>query len=97
MTQLVLTEEQARIVAQASDGVEVCDPKGNVMGRLTPPYTAADIAEARRRLASDQPRYPAEQVHARLEALQQEWDRLGGFDEAHLLTLLQQLRAEANP
>jgi hypothetical protein len=97
MTQLILTEEQARIVAQAPGGVEVCDPWGNVMGRLTPPYSAADIAEARRRLASDQPRYSADQVRARLEALQQEWDRLGGFDEAHLRALLQRLRAEANP
>ena len=93
MTQLFLTEEQARIVAQAPGAVEVRDPKGNVVGRLTPPYSAADIAEAKRRLATDQPRYPAEQVHARLEALQQEWDRLGGFDETHLQEVLRRLRS----
>jgi hypothetical protein len=33
------------------------------------------------------------QVQARLHALQDEWDRIGPFDESHMKTLLEKLDA----
>lgn len=93
MTQIVLTEEQARIVALALEPIRVCDPKGNILGRIEPEVTAEDLAETKRRLASDQPHYTSQQVAAHLRALEEEWRRTGGFDEAHLHQFLKHLRA----
>ena len=48
MPHIVLTEEQARIIAEAKNGVEVRDPEGEVVAflkRLSPEETAR-IAEA---------------------------------------------------
>src|SRR2546426_1001951 len=93
MTQIILTEEQARIVARAQEPVQVCDPNGNILGCIEPEFTAEHIAEARRRLALHQPRYTSEQVTAHLNALQAEWERTGGFDESYLHSFLDRLRA----
>ena len=62
MVQIVLTDEQAQVVASALEPVQVCDSRGNVLGRIDPVWTEDDIADARRRLASDEPRYTTAQV-----------------------------------
>ena len=93
MLELVLTAEQARIVAQALGPVTVRDPTGKVLGRLEPTLTPEMIAELKRRAASPGPFYTGAQVQARLRALQEEWDRTGGFDEAYLHQFLERLNA----
>ena len=60
------------------------------------PWTPEEIAEAKRHAASPGPWYTSEQVEARLRALQEEWDRTGGFDEAHMREFLRNLD-EADP
>jgi hypothetical protein len=97
MPQITLTEEQARIVAGATEPVEVCDPVGNPLATIQPTITAADIAEAKRRLASKGPRYSSQQVQAHLQALEQEWERTGGFDRPYMLAFLERLRAQDSP
>jgi hypothetical protein len=52
MAHIVLTEEQAQIVSQARQDVEVRDPEGRPVAffRPLPPEEARLVAEARRRL-----------------------------------------------
>ncbi len=94
MPEIVLTEDQAKIVAEAFGPVKIRDTRGNVLGQFEPELTPEMIAELKRRAASPGPWYTGAQVQSRLQALQEEWDRTGGFDEAHLHGLLKRLDAE---
>lgn len=94
MPELILTEDQAKIVTQALGPVTVRDATGNVLGHIEPKLTPEMIAELKRRAASPGPRYTGEQVQARLRALQEEWDRTGGFDKAYMRDLLKRLNEE---
>jgi hypothetical protein len=71
MIQIVLTDEQAKVVAAALEEVSVCDAGGNVLGFLSPVWTEEDVAEAKRRLASNQPRLTTAEVLAHLQSLGQ--------------------------
>jgi uncharacterized protein YmfQ (DUF2313 family) len=93
MPELVLTAEQAKVVAQSLGPVTVRDTAGTVLGHLEPKLTPETIAELKRRAASPGPWYTGEQVQARLLALQEEWDRTGGFDEAYMRQFLARLNA----
>jgi hypothetical protein len=62
LLEIVLTEEQAQVVTIALRPVQVRDRKGNVLGTFTPVWTEAHIAEAKRRLASNQPGYSLAEV-----------------------------------
>ena len=93
MPDLILTEEQAKIVAQSYGPLSVRDSDGKVLGRLEPQLTQEMIAELKRKAASPGPWYTGEQVQARLQALQEEWDRTGGFDETYLHEFLKHLDA----
>jgi hypothetical protein len=77
MTEIILTGDQLNQLASATDDVVIADGQGNVIVRLPPRISeeeAAIIAEAKRRLASDQPRVPFSDVLKRLkEREQQEW------------------------
>jgi hypothetical protein len=93
MREVILTDEQARIVARAGGRVTVRDGAGKVLGHIEPKLTAEWIAELKRRAASPGPFYTGRQVQARLRALQEEWDRLGGFDYAYMQAFLDRLNA----
>jgi len=94
MPHIVLTEDQARVVATATESVEVIDPQGRVVNFLTPldPVLAETIRECKRRLASSEPRVPSDQVCAHLRRLD-EIRRRGGLDRDRMLELLRRLRA----
>ena len=73
MTEIILTGDQMHQLASATDDVVIADGQGNVIVRLAPKISeeeAAIIEEAKRRLASDQPRIPSSEVLARLKRLQ---------------------------
>jgi hypothetical protein len=70
MTRIVLTDEQAKIVAAATSPVPVCDAKGDVLGYLHPAWTEDDIVEAKKRLSSDTPRLTTAQILAYLRSLE---------------------------
>jgi hypothetical protein len=93
MPELILTEEQTKILTQALGSVTVRDARGNLVGHLPVPLTPEVIAELKRRAASPGPWYTSQQVQARLTALQEEWDRTGGFDEAYMREFLARLDA----
>jgi hypothetical protein len=95
MVQIKLTEEQARLIQHTlAEPLQLCDPQGKVLRTIAPEYTKEFIAELKRRAATPGPRYTGAQVQARLRALQQEWDRTGGFDEAHMRDFLDRLERE---
>jgi hypothetical protein len=91
MPEIVLTAEQARLVEESPMPVPVRDPRGNLFGYLEPPLTPERIAELKRRARSPGPWYTGAQVQARLQALEAEWQRTGGFDEAYLREFLRRL------
>jgi hypothetical protein len=75
MTEIILTSDQSQLFTSATDGVVFCDPAGNVIGRVPPVLDAEEsaiVAEARRRLASDQPKIPSSEVLARLKRLNEQ-------------------------
>ncbi len=71
MLEIVLTQEQAQVVASALKPVQVRDESGNVLGIIAPAWTEADIEDALRRLASDEPRLSFQQVMEHLRSLEQ--------------------------
>ena len=82
MPEIVLTEEQTRVLDGATTAVVVRNPSGAAVGAIDP-REAAIIVEATRRLATRGPRYSGMQVLAMLDALQAERDRIGPFDAAY--------------
>src|SRR5262249_28235353 len=72
MDHIVLNDEQAQLVATALKPVQVRDVKGNVLGYIPPVWTEEDIADAKRRLASEEPRYTTAQVLEYLRSLKKE-------------------------
>src|SRR5262249_39207389 len=71
MAHIVLNDEQMQVVTEAQQQVEVRDNQGNVVGYIQfRGFTSADLADAKRRLASDEPRYSTEQVLAYLKSLE---------------------------
>jgi hypothetical protein len=97
MVQITLTDEQARRVRQAlEETVQFCDSTGNVVAEIPPEYNAEFLAEPKRRAASPGPWYTSTQVESRLRALQEEWDRTGGFDMAYTYEFLKGL-SEKDP
>jgi len=71
MTRIVLSDDQTRALQAATDGVEICDRHGNLLGYVSPPPSDAEIADARRRLQSDGPWHTTEQVMDHLKSLEQ--------------------------
>ena len=65
MTQITLTSDQTAQLVNASDEVVITDSAGNVVVRLAGKISTEEaeiIAEAKRRLASDEPRIPFSDV-----------------------------------
>jgi uncharacterized protein YmfQ (DUF2313 family) len=93
MPEITLTEEQARIITQADGSVLVRDAAGKVLGWFELAWTPELIAQLKREAASPGPFFTGEQVQARLRALQEEWDRTGGFNENYLHEFLARLDA----
>lgn len=72
MVKIIVTEDQARAITEAKDVVEIVDTGGNRLGFVARPFTNEDIAIARRRAASDEPRRTTKQVLDRLKSLEPE-------------------------
>lgn len=70
MVQIVVTPDQAKQLAEASDSVELIDSQGNRLGFFARSFLAQDIALARARAASNEPRHTTDQVLERLRSLE---------------------------
>lgn len=94
MVQVILTEEQAQLIRKAIEQVQLRDPEGKVVAIIEPEQILEFLAEIKRQAASPGPYYTGEQVQARLRALQEEWDRTGGFDKEYMNKFLKKLDEE---
>ncbi len=72
MVKIVVTDDQAKAITEAKEGIEIVDAAGNRLGFFARPFTDQDIAIARQRAASDEPRRTTQQVIDRLTSLEQE-------------------------
>lgn len=70
MVQIVVTEDQAKAIAESQERIEIVDTAGNRLGFFARPFTDDDVANARKRAASDEPRRTTEQVIDRLNSLE---------------------------
>ncbi len=97
MTDLVLTEEQTKLLTTAPGPVTVRDPSGAALGILDP-MDAAALARHRQRRADPGPRlvYSRQSTKAMLDALQAERDRIGPFNVAYMHEFVRSLE-ESDP
>jgi hypothetical protein len=93
MPEIILTEEQTRVIAEAKVPVEIRDTAGTILIKVDP-YDARALAIHRRRVGQPSPGIPGRRVLEHLQALQQEWDRIGGFDSEFMKEFVSRLRAE---
>ena len=70
MRHIVVDDEQAQIISEATDGIEVRDRQGNHLGYVAHGFTDEDIAAAKQRLASDERRYTTQEVMDHLNSLE---------------------------
>ena len=70
MVQIVATEDQAKLLSQASESVEIVDVNGHRLGYFARPFTDDDIKIAKERLASNEPRQTTAQVLQHLRDLE---------------------------
>jgi hypothetical protein len=98
MSHITLTEEQARVLAQAQGPVDVRDAQGRPLGSATPlrPGDIEAIRQSKSALAAGEPTVPGERVQALLRTFD-EVDQRGGLDEAKAEQLLSELFAEDAP
>jgi hypothetical protein len=71
MPYIVLNDDQTKVVFSSMQPVQIRDQKGNVLGCISPIWTEGDIADAKGRLSSNEPRFTTEQVLAYLQSLEQ--------------------------
>ncbi len=94
MSHIVLTEEQARVLAGADEGVELRDARGRTLAFFKPfsPEEAENIAEAKRRMHSPGPRVPSARVTAMMAKLN-ELDREGKATKENVEEVLRRSQA----
>ncbi len=94
MTQITLNEEQSRIVAEASDTVEVRDAGGRLLTHIVPlTLDDREVLNRHRQRQGALPRgIPSEQVQGHLRRLSEVRER-EGLDEAKMLELLRRMQA----
>jgi hypothetical protein len=72
MNHIIVDDQQARIISEATGSVEIRDPQGRHLGYVAHGFTDEDIAIAKQRLASDEPRYTTQEVLDHLGSLEHE-------------------------
>jgi hypothetical protein len=94
MSEIILTDEQARILAESDGFVVIRDGSGQTLGHIEIPLSPEKIAELKRTASSPGPFFTGQQVQARLKALEAEWERTGGFGLEYMDEFLARLDKE---
>ena len=71
MSHIVVDDEQARIISESTESIEIRDRNGKHLGYVAHGFTDEDIAVAKRRMASDEPRHTTQQVLDNLRSREQ--------------------------
>jgi hypothetical protein len=83
MKEIILTDEQARQIAESKEPVELRDAAGTVLVKIDPFDATALAAHRKRKLSgTEEPGVPGEKIQEYLRLLQAEWDKNGPFDLA---------------
>jgi hypothetical protein len=69
MVELVVTAEQAKLLAEAKDSVEIVDGKGNRLGFFARQFSGRDVTIAISRVASGHAGRPTAEILERLKSL----------------------------
>jgi hypothetical protein len=69
MQHIVVNDQQAKLISEATESVEIRDARGGHLGYVAHRFNDADIAIAKQRLASDEPRYTTQEVLDHLRSL----------------------------
>ena len=70
MNHIIVDDQQARIISEATGSVEIRDLQGRHLGYVAQEFTDEDIVLAKQRLASDEPRYTTREVLDHLRSLE---------------------------
>jgi hypothetical protein len=92
MKEVILTDEQAKVIADANGPVEVRDSAGTILFQIDSTDARA-LADHRKRKQSgiSEPGVPTEQVEAFLQRLEAEWNQSGPFDLARAEEIFSQM------
>ncbi len=69
MHHIVVDDQQAKLISEATESVEIRDPRGRHLGYVAHGFSDEDLAIAKDRLASDEPRYTTQEVLDHLQSL----------------------------
>ncbi|MEX2142832.1 MAG: hypothetical protein WD894_26485 [Pirellulales bacterium] len=70
MPHIVVDDQQARLITESSSNLEIRDQHGRRLGYVAHGFSDQDIALAKTRLASDEPRLTTQQVLDHLRSLE---------------------------
>lgn len=70
MPHIVVDDQQAKVIFEANESVEIRDHRGKHLGYVAHGFTDEDIAVARQRMVSNEPRYTTHQVLEHLRSLE---------------------------
>ena len=71
MLRVVATEDQAKLLAESSESVEIVDSNGRRLGTVVRPPSEEDIQIAQARIAGAGKRYSTDEVVSHLRSLKQ--------------------------
>ncbi len=71
MPHIVVDDKQAKIILESAGSIEIRDRSGKHLGYVAHGFTDQDIAIAKLRMASDEPRYTTQQVLDHIESQEQ--------------------------
>jgi hypothetical protein len=72
MHQIVVDDQQAKLISEPTESVETRDPRGRHLGYVAHGFTDEDVAIALDRLASNEPRHTTQEVLDHLRSLERE-------------------------
>ena len=70
MIYIVVDDQQAKLITESSQGIEIRDKAGKHLGFVAHGFSEEDLAVASHRLSSSQPRISTEKVIEHLRALE---------------------------
>jgi hypothetical protein len=95
MKEIVLTDDQLRVLSENGGSTLMIDSRGHLYGVIRRELDVEQLARvAQRRQLPKEPGIPGDRVRAHLKALEAEWERLGGFSREYMHEFLERLRAE---
>jgi hypothetical protein len=72
MLHIVVDDKQAKLISEATESVEIHDPRGRRLGYVAHGFTDDDLALAEQRRASNEPRYTSREVLDHLRSLERQ-------------------------